>query len=258
MLLAITRGVSPAIGRCELTHFARQPIDPRLASEQHEQYERSRAEMGCEVRRLPEDPSLPDSVFVEDAAVVVDELAVLTRPGAESRRPEVDSIGEALAPWRRLERIAAPGTLDGGDVLRMDRRIFVGRSGRSNRDGIDQLRRLLEPEGYEVIEVEVAGALHLKSAVTCVDDRTVLINRHLLDPSPFSSLRRIEVDPCEPWGANALRVGSGLLYSASFPRTARRLRDHGLSPGLLPTSELGKAEGGLTCCSLLFETEAAS
>ena len=254
MRIAITREVSPAIGRCELTHLERQPIDLELARAQHRAYQACLANLGCQVQALPAAPDLPDSVFVEDVAIVLDELAILTRPGAESRRPEVAAVAEALRPYRTLYAIEAPGTVDGGDVLRVGRRLFVGLSTRSNAAAIDQMRALLAPYGYTVQGVPVAGCLHLKSAVTQVAGDTLLIHRAWVDPGAFDGLALIDVDPSEPYAANALRVGQALVYPAAFPRTRGRLEARGLTVLPVDVSELAKAEGAVTCCSLIFET----
>lgn len=254
MRIAITREVSPAIGRCELTHLARQPIDVELARAQHSAYQACLASLGCQVQTLPAAADLPDSVFVEDVAVVLDELAILTRPGAESRRPEVGPIAQALRPYRPLHAIQAPGTVDGGDVLRVGRRLYVGLSSRSNTAAIEQMRALLAPYGYTVQGVPVAGCLHLKSAVTQVAERTLLINRAWVDPAAFGDLELIDVDPAEPYAANALWVGGALIYPAAFPATRHRLEARGLAVHTVDVSELAKAEGAVTCCSLVFET----
>ena len=153
MLLAITRQISPRFDQCELTHLDRQPIDLDLARAQHHQYEAALRELGCDVISLPPEPDLPDSVFVEDVALVFDEIAVITRPGADSRKPETESIARALSPYRMLRTIAAPGTIDGGDVLRVGQTVYVGRSNRSNRSGVEQLQALLAPYGYRVQSV---------------------------------------------------------------------------------------------------------
>jgi dimethylargininase len=251
--IAITREVSPAIAACELTHLEREPIDLALAREQHRRYEEALAALGCEVRRLATDPALPDSVFVEDVAVVLDEMAIVTRPGAESRRPERPSVAAALAPYRPVVRIEAPGTMDGGDLLRSGRTLFVGRSGRTNDAGIEQLRAVAEPIGYTVTAVNVRGCLHLKSAVTEVGDDAVLIHREWVDADAFAGLDRIDVDPAEPHAANALRVGRTVVHPSAFPMTRKRLEDRGIVVETLDLSELAKAEGGVTCCSLIFE-----
>lgn len=253
MLVAITRELSPSITRCQLTHLAREPIDVARAERQHERYRHCLAELGCRVVTLPAEPALPDSVFVEDTAVVVDQLAVLTRPGAESRRPETASVARVLAQHRRLAAIRPPGTLEGGDVLRLGRRVLVGLSGRSNREGIDQLRALLEPHAYTVEAVSVEGCLHLKSAVTQVAPETVLLNPAWVDAAAFAGLLRIEVDPAEAHAANALLVGEGVIYPTAFARTAERLERAHIPLKPVDVSELAKAEGAVTCCSLLLQ-----
>jgi dimethylargininase len=250
-LLAITRGVSPALARCELTHLAREPIDGARAAAQHAAYERTLAGLGCAVVSLPAALDLPDSVFVEDTAVVVDELAVITRPGAASRRPETAAVARELARHRPLAEIAAPGTLDGGDVLRLGRRVLVGRSGRSNDAGIAQLAALLCPHGYTVEGIGVHGCLHLKSAVTQVAPDAVLLNPAWVDPAAFAGHRVLEIDPSEPYAANALLLGDAAIHSAAFPRTSARLERAGVRLVTVDVSELAKAEGAVTCCSIL-------
>jgi dimethylargininase len=252
MLLAIMRPVSSRIARCELTHLPRVPIDYETARAQHEAYGRALESAGCRILSLPEEPDLPDSVFVEDAAVVLEEVAVLTRPGAASRRREVDSVAEALAPHRPLARIAEPGTLDGGDVLAMGRTLYVGLSRRTNREGIEQLSALVSGRGFSVRAVEVTGCLHLKSAVTAVGPETLLLHPAWVGGDAFQPYRRIEVDEREPYAANALRIGERVIYPASFPRTRERLERNGVAATEVDISELQKAEGAVTCCSLVF------
>ncbi len=251
-LVAITRAVSPKIGQCELTHLERRPIDVDLARAQHGRYEACLAGLGCELHRLPAEPDLPDSVFVEDTAVVLDDLAIITRPGAASRRPELEPVARTLEPFRRLAFIQPPGTLDGGDVLCAGRAIYIGLSGRSNQAGVEQVRRLAAPLGYRVEGVPVAGCLHLKSAVTQVAGDTLLINRDWVDGRIFRELKLIDVDPAEPYGANALPVGGSIIYPEAYPRTRLRLEAEGIAVQTVDVSELAKAEGAVTCCSLIF------
>lgn len=251
--IALVREVSDSIVECELTHLERTPVDPARAREQHNEYVAALEAAGCEVHELPALHDQPDAVFVEDCAVVVDELAVVTRPGAESRRGEVASVAEALGRWRRLERILAPATLDGGDVLRVGHTLFVGETPRTNAQGIAQLRALLAPLGYEVVAVPVTGCLHLKTGVTEVAPRLLLINPEWIDARPFGALERIAVDATEPMAANALRIGDAVVYPEAFPRTAARLAERGIHLTRVPADELGKAEGGVTCCSIVFE-----
>ena len=251
-LLAITRALSPAFEQCQLTHLARQPIDLAKARAQHEAYEACLASLGCRVQRLPAGADLPDSVFVEDCAVVLDEIAVATRPGAPSRRLEVPAVEEALRPHRPTVRIAAPATIDGGDVLRAGRTLYVGLSTRTTQLALDELDGLVRPFGYEVRAAAVHGCLHLKSAATEVAPGVLLIN-----PAWTGDWVRdfecIEVDPAEPFAANALRVGDSLVYPAAFPCTLARLEARGLAARVVDVSELAKAEGAVTCCSLVFD-----
>jgi dimethylargininase len=249
--VAITRGVSRAFASCELTHLERRPIDLDRARAQHAAYEAALEELGCRVERLPPMAEHPDCVFVEDCAVVVDEVAVVTRPGAVSRRGEEEAVAAALAAHRPLERITAPATLDGGDVLRIGRRVFVGRSARSNAEGRGQLREILAPHGYEVVEVGVHGCLHLKSAVTALGGEAVVLHPQWVDGAAFAGYQRVEVDPDEPAAANVLAVGGAVLMPAAFPRTAVRLAGRGLHVRAVDVEELAKAEGGVTCCSVL-------
>ena len=256
MLIAITREVGPRIQDCELTHFEREPIDLARARAQHRQYEECLANLGCKVLHLPAESDLPDSVFVEDTALVLDELAVIMRPGAASRRPETASIAEALTPYRKLSYIEEPGTIDGGDVLRIGKSIFVGLSYRSNAAGVEQLREIVHPYGYRVEGVRVGGCLHLKSAVTQVAADALLINRACVDAEVLPKMRLIEVATSEPSGGNALWVHDSVVYPAAFPVTLQTLRDAGLTVRVVDASELAKAEAGVTCCSLVFQEEA--
>jgi len=252
MLIAITRKVSPSIAQCELTHLERQPINLETAAAQHAQYEQTLRSLGVEIISLPAEPELPDSVFVEDVALVLDELAILTRPGAISRRPEVESISRALEPYRDLKTIQAPGLLDGGDILQAGKMIYVGISTRSNTSAIQQMQTYLKQFGYQVKGIKVTGCLHLKSAVTQVAENTLLVNPAWIDKIEFKGYQMIEVHPTEMYGANAVRVGETLLYQPCFPETSQRLEAAGLQLKLVDASELGKAEGALTCCSLIF------
>lgn len=251
MPTALTRAVPPTIVNCELTHLTREPIDFALAVEQHRQYERVLTELGCTIQRLQRLPDLPDSVFVEDTAVVLPEISVITRPGAASRRPEVTSVAETMRRYRDLAFIRSPGTLDGGDVLAAGRTIYVGESSRTNADGIRQLAQLTSPLGYVVRGLMTSGCLHLKSAVTLVAEDTILVNPDWVDASAFEEMRRIEVHPREPFAANALRIGASVVYPRGFDETSARLEKAGIEVRAVETGELQKAEGGVTCCSLI-------
>lgn len=253
MPIAIVREVSPSIAQCELTHVERGPIDYERAVAQHDEYVRALESLGCRAIRLPALAGHPDAVFVEDCAVVVDEVAVITRPGADSRLGETASIADALRPHRRLAFIEAPGTLDGGDVLRAGKLVRVGRTARTNDEGVAQLRAILEPLGYDVGPAELTGCLHLKTGVTPVATGVLLINRNWVDASQFSGLDFVDVDPAEPFGSNALLVGDTVILSSAFPRTRARLESRDIRVVTVDATELAKAEGGVTCCSLLIE-----
>ena len=253
MLRAITREVSPAIANCELDFLDRQPIDLALAVEQHRLYQSALAELGAKVEILPAEPDLPDSVFVEDPAIVLDKIAVITRMGAESRRGEAETVARALAKYRELRHIAEPGTLEGGDVMRIGETLYVGYSRRTNVAGIQQLAAMLHPLGYFVVPVEVRGCLHLKSACCYIGDDTVLANRAWMDPDALCGLKILDVPEAEPRGANALRIGDTVVMPAAFPRTCESLERSGFRVRRIDNSELLKAEAGVTCTSLLFE-----
>ncbi len=253
MKVAITRRLSPSINQCELTHLSRDPIDFERACAQHHQYENALRSLGVEVISLAAELDLPDSVFVEDAALVLDECAILTNPGAASRRPEVDAVEAALAPYRDTFRIQPPDTVDGGDVLTIGRTIFVGLTDRSTKEAIEQIRAIVEPHRYEVRAVPVTGCLHLKSAVTQVRDHTLLINPAWVCQDDFPGLDFIEVDPGEPSAANALLIGGSIIYPSAFPRTKARLAKAGINILTVNADELAKAEGAVTCCSLLLD-----
>jgi dimethylargininase len=255
-LHALCRAVSPAIADCELSFIGREPINVALVHLQHMEYVACLGKLGATVIELPAEPALPDSVFVEDTVLLFDELAVLTRPGAVSRRAEVDAITPAVQAVRKqVERISAPGTIDGGDVLRIGRRVFVGLSQRSNQAAIDQLADILKPFGYSVTAVPMQDCLHLKSAVTALSDDTVLINPDWVDAAYFKEYQQIRVDEHEPHAANVVRIGSAILMPSAFPKTLALIATAGYAVTAVDVSELQKAEGAVTCCSVLFTGE---
>jgi len=257
VFVAITRAVSPALASCELTHLERAPIDVERARQQHRAYEQALIAAGGMVQRLESGADMPDAVFIEDTAIVFDELALIARPGAASRRRETTAVVDALRPYRPLVQIEAPGTVDGGDVLVVGREVFVGLSTRTNNAAVEQIRATLEPRGYVVRAVTVRGALHLKSAVTALDDATLLVNAHWIDSDRFDRFTCIDVDPSEPSAANALRLTDRIIFPAAFPRTAKRLVERGYHLEIVDASELAKAEGAVTCCSLIVNTTTA-
>ena len=253
MTIAITRHVSPRFNECEITHIERTPIDMNIARAQHEAYVHALAELGCQVIELPEEPDLPDSVFVEDTAFILPEVAVITRPGADSRKPEIETIIPALSSYRPLVHVTEPASVDGGDVLVVGKQIFIGLSTRSNIEAVDQLNELLDNYGYTVRGVEMTDCLHLKTAVTRVDDKTLLINKNWVTPSNFSGFNLIDVDASEPFAANCLPVRGTIIYPTTFPKTRERLEEKGYGIVSVDLSELAKAEGAVTCCSLIVD-----
>jgi dimethylargininase len=257
-IIALTRAVSPSIIHCELTHLARAPIDPIVATQQHDEYERCLEQLGCVIERVAPAPHLPDAVFIEDTALVLPEIAVVLRPGAASRRAETAAVGDVMAKYRRVVELPGPHrggalpTIDGGDVLVIGHTLYVGGSLRSNDAGRTALLKVVEEFGYDVIRVEMNGCLHLKTAATAIADDAILVNPAWVDPRSFDGPNVIEVDPSEPFAANVLRFGALIVHDAAHIRTAGRLRGAGYSVVHVDASELAKAEGAVTCCSILI------
>ncbi len=254
MLTAITRKISQDFNQCELTHLGRKTIDIEKAIHQHQRYENVLSSLGVEILSLPAEKGFPDAVFVEDTAVVFDEVAVITRPGAESRRGETASIEKALSTFRKTVCIQPPATLEGGDVLVIGKKIFIGLSSRSNREGLHQVKTTLAACGYDVKGVHVSNCLHLKSAVTQVSDHILLINPLWSDKTHFADLDLMDVEPSEPYAANGLLIGDQLIYPNAYPKTLAKLQQAGIQVSTLDISEIAKAEGAVTCCSLVFQT----
>ena len=250
-MIALVREVSPRLAHCELSFLERVAVDAGRARAQHAGYVAALGALGLAVEWLEPLPHNADGVFVEDTALVLAEVAVITRPGVESRRPETASVATSLAAHRPLARIQAPGTLEGGDIVVIGRSVYVGASARSNADGIRQLQSALAPFGYRVAAVAMRDCLHLKSAVTFIAPDTLLTNPAWVDPQVFDARTVIEVDPSEAFAANSLSVGGVTLLSAAFPRTGERLRRAGVVTRELDVSELQKAEAALTCMSLI-------
>lgn len=247
-MIAITRAVSRSISQGEVTHIERVPLSYERAVMQHAQYVAALTDLGCRVVQLPALDEHPDAVFVEDTAVVLEDMAVITRPGAESRRGEVDSVAEALRQFRPLVLIEAPATIDGGDVLYLRNRFYVGLTTRTNGAALQQLARLT---GREVIGIPVRGALHLKTAMTPVAEDLLLVEAQHIDVAPFADFRVLETDPSEPFSGNALLIGDRVIYPNHFPRTRERLEAAGITIVGVDADELAKVEGGVTCSSLI-------
>ena len=233
-----------------VTHISRTTVDVELARTQHAAYASALAGSGWKVEQVPVAEDCPDSVFVEDTVVVCDDLAVLTRPGAPPRRPEVDGVAQVTASLGlRAARIEAPGTLDGGDVLQAGTTVYVGRGGRTNGEGIRQLRALLAPLGRTVVGVPLGAVLHLKSAVTALPDGTFLLLPDLVPAGLFPAVRPVT----EESGCHVVPLGGDrVLIAASAPRTAESLEDLGFTPVVVDISEYEKLEGCVTCLSVLL------
>jgi dimethylargininase len=252
-LHALVRPPSRSLERCELLHLPRVAFDFARAESQHAAYVGALRAAGVTVTSLPEAPDLPDAVFVEDAVVLLDECAVRCRPGVASRRPELDLMRGVVDKIRtKIAAIEAPATLEGGDVLRIGRTLYVGRSTRTNAGGIAQLRRHVEVHGYEVREVAVSGSLHLKTAVTAPREDLLIANSAWIDATAFAGFEVIAVPSVEPFGANTLTVNGTVFVAASAPRTAELLARRGLTVQTRDISELQKAEAGLTCLSVVW------
>jgi dimethylargininase len=256
MLTAITRAVSSSLANCALSFIERKPIDLEKARAQHHDYQVLLAKLGARVISLPEEKDLPDSMFVEDPVLVLDELAVICPLGTESRRKETKSLASALERFRKLAYVKLPGTLEGGDILRVGRKIYVGLTERTNAEGIRQLSEILGRFGYDLTALPVTGCLHLKSAVTHLGQNVLLGNRECFRWQRLQGFDWVDVDPAEPHAGNALAIGEVVIFPASFPKTRARIEAKGFRVESLDISELQKAEAGLTCSSLLFDAPA--
>jgi dimethylargininase len=252
MRLALTREPSPRLAEGEVTFMQRSPVDYAAALVQHRTYCETLEACGVTVRVLPPLIDFPDSVFVEDTAVVLDEVAVLLPLGAPTRRAESACMRDALAEYRTVVEIPTSARIEGGDVLRVGRTIFVGQSTRTNADGAAALAEATAPYGYSVIPVDVPGCLHFKTGCTALDDSTLLVNPGWVDVEPLRDFALVPVESSEPWAANVLRLDPHFIAPADCPRTAEMIAARGHNVRLVDISEFAKIEAGLTCMSLVF------
>jgi dimethylargininase len=251
------RRPAQSLADCQLTHLARVSIDFQRVCLEHDRYGQALVDCGVHVEVLPADEGLPDCVFVEDMAIVLDEVAILCRPGAKSRRQEVQAVAPLLSRFREsIATIEAPGTLEGGDVLRIDRTLCVGCSSRTNKSGIEQLTAIVRPLGYDVIVVPVSQCLHLKTACAALPDGRLLVNQDWINDTVLHPFERIPVPPREPWGANVVCVNGEVITAAAHQETAEMIRQLGFRVHSVPLAEIAKAEGGATCLSLIFRDNA--
>lgn len=254
MLTVVTHQPSPGMQECELTFLENQRIDLELAASQHVEYRKMLESCGARVITLTDNLDLPDSVFVEDPIIVFDEVAVLTSMGVESRRRESAALESYFKHHREIERIKLPARIEGGDVLKIGRRIYVGESPRTNGEGIRSLARILEPYGYRIIPVQVNGCLHLKTGCTALDEQTLILNPAWVDPSQFAGYRIVETPPGEPFGANVLPIATTICMNEAFPQTLYLVKELGYNVRSTNISEFVKAEAGLTCMSIPFQS----
>lgn len=253
MLKAITRAVSRNIGRCELTFRRRECVDYEKALSQHEAYCHLLHRLGAQVLNLEASDALPDCCFVADTAIIVDELAIIASMGAPSRRGETPDVEKILSLHHEIRRIEIPATLDGGDVVRLGRELFVGYSSRTNAEGIKALTRIAHEFGYRVTPVMVTGSLHLTTGCSALDDETVLLNPCWIDDRPFARFRLLRAPGEEPWAASTMRIGDAICVEAHSPRTLQLVAKHpGVHVEVIDISEFRKAEGSLSCLSILF------
>jgi dimethylargininase len=253
-MIAITKVPSAAMNQCELTYVQREPINVETARSQHTAYCRQLESLGCDVVVLPADDKLADCAFVEDAAIVLDEIAIICQPHS-TRMAELPSITEELAKHRSLKCISPPGKIEGGDVLLVGKTILVGLSARTNDDGFSQLKKLTAGLGYQTIGVPVNGCLHLKTACTALDDKTLLVNLDWMDEGALGDFDLVSVPATEPFAANILRIGNSIILPDSVPVTTGLLNSKGYIATTLCISEIQKAEAGLTCLSLIFNSD---
>ena len=253
-MLAITHTPSPRLTDCQLTFVARTAIDYDRAVRQHADYCRVLGECGASVSTLNVNADLPDSVFVEDTAVVLDEVAIMCQLGASSRRAETAGIEPELARYRPIEQIEFPATLEGGDVLRVGRTLLVGLSSRTNTAGVESLARIAGHYGYDVRAVPVHGCLHLKTACTALPDDRLLLNPAWIDMGFVRDFAHVCVPVAEPWGGNIACLNNRVIVAAENVQTAELIHKSGFEVRTVELDEFAKAEGGVTCLSILFSS----
>jgi len=252
MLSVITHLPSPSLQQCELTFLNSEPIDIKKAQKEHKAYEDMIRSCGATIITIDENIDLPDSVFVEDPIIVFDEVAVLTSMGVASRRKESATMEKTFKKYREIKHIELPAKIEGGDVLKIGKRIFVGKSARTNGKGIRALRDIITPYGYEVISARVGGCLHLKTGCTALDEKTLLINPRWVDSKSFTGFRQIVVPKEEPFGANILKINETICMNEAFPKTIELVKSLGYNVKSTDITEFVKAEAGLTCMSVPF------
>lgn len=256
MLIALTHTVSPKITEGEVTFIDRQTVSYDLALQQHDAYCKALKDCGAEVKKLSVNLDYPDSCFIEDTAIVLDEIAIITSMGIASRQREPEAIIPELAQYREIIHIELPAKIEGGDVLQVGRRLYVGVSRRTNIQGCHQLARILKQWNYEVVPVELKNCLHLKTACTAIDEETILLNPRWVAPETFSDYKVLSIPEEEKWAANTIRIKNTILLQHGFPRTFELLDKNHNSLEILDISEFRKLEAGLSCLSIIFQNSA--
>jgi dimethylargininase len=255
-LVAVTNVPSPLLYLGVRTFADEAAVDYAIALRQHEQYRDALRQCGCRVVSLEVNREHPDSVFIEDTALVLDEVAIMMSPGAASRRDEPRAIELTLRDYREVVRVEPPGTIDGGDIVRSGHRLYVGESQRTNLAGISALAALSRKYGYEVASIPVFGCLHLKSACSALPDGRFLVNADWIDVSPLPRDRLLQIPDSEAWAGDVLVVGERVIVSDAFPETIELLEREGWEVVPVGVSEFAKVEGGVTCLSLVFDEHA--
>jgi dimethylargininase len=250
-MLALTHLPSPNLDQGQRTHVHRESVDYDLALRQHADYCRLLQSCGADVITLDVNRDQPDSTFIEDTAVVLDEIAVMASMGTSARRTEPAGIEPVVRKYRTIERIVPPATLEGGDVLHVGRTLLVGLSARTNSAGVHALQTIVHRFGYRVIPVTVRACLHLKTACSALPDGSLLVNPSWLDAEQLQLFERLAVAADEPWAANSLLINGKVCLSAAYPRTADMLRNRAFDVRTVSLSEFAKVEGAVTCLSLL-------
>ena len=251
-MIALTHVPSPQMQACERTYVPQSAIDSRRIAQEHAAYCRLLADCGVGVRTLDINGSMPDCAFIEDTAVVLDEVAILCSMGVASRRAEPQGIEPILREYREVQRIELPATIEGGDVLRIGRTLLVGQSRRTNAAGIAALAAIASRFGYAVTSVPVRRALHLKTACTSLPDGRLLVNPTWIDTAALCDDDLVRIPEAELWGANVALVGTTVLMNVVHVATAELVRSLGFDVRTTDLSEFAKAEGGVTCLSLLL------
>lgn len=249
---AIVRNIPNSFQQCITGFSGKFPIDVTLAQQQHEHYCHTLVDLGLKLVRIEADDYLPDCCFTEDTAIVTDGLGIISFPGTESRHAEIIEMEKALTTYKKIQHIAAPATIEGGDVLKIGKKLFIGHSARTNEEGIKQVAGLVNELGYEVIPVKIHNTLHLKTVCTYLGNNCIIYADGHFDENIFSEYDKIIVPVTESYCANTLAVNGKVLIPKGFPLTRSLIGNKGYSIIELDMSEIEKADGALTCLSVIF------